>query len=165
MADQQPIELLAFNFASRTFAYRRLAQGFIRSLSAIWSFMQKYLDPVIKADQCAQYVDDIGIAVKTPEQLIKKLGAVFQCLRKAGLKLSMAKCHFGVQEVDFLGRTITTKGSCTSKTKNCQFPRKSQIYTIQKSTSTIYWLFQLLPKLHTQTGKMTHTVLPTTQNN
>ena len=27
MADQQSIELLAFNFASRTFAYRRLSQG------------------------------------------------------------------------------------------------------------------------------------------
>ena len=29
MADQQSIELLVFNFASRTFAYRRLAQGLI----------------------------------------------------------------------------------------------------------------------------------------
>ena len=102
MADQQSIELLAFNFASRTFAYRRLAQGLSRSLSAFSSFIREYLDPVIKADQCAQYVDDIGIAANTPEQLIKNLRAVFQCLRTAGLKLSMTKCHFGVQEVDFL---------------------------------------------------------------
>ena len=99
MADQQSIELLALNFASRTFAYRRLTQGLSRSLSAFSSFIREYLDPVIKADQCAQYVDDIGIAANTPEQLIKNLQAVFQCLRKAGLKLSMAKCHFGVQEV------------------------------------------------------------------
>ena len=103
MADQQSIELLAFNFASRTFAYRRLAQGLSRSLSAFSSFIREYLDPVIKADQCAQYVDDIDIAANTPEQLIKNLRAVFQCIRKAGLKLSMAKRHFGVQEVDFLG--------------------------------------------------------------
>ena len=53
MADQQSIELLAFNFASRTFAYRRLAQGLIRSLSAFSSFIRKYLDPVIKTDQRA----------------------------------------------------------------------------------------------------------------
>ena len=71
MADQQSIELLAFNFASRAFAYRRLAQGLSRSLSAFSSFIREYLDPVIKADQCAQYVDDIGIAANTPEQLIK----------------------------------------------------------------------------------------------
>ena len=34
MADQQSIELLAFNFASRTLAYPRLAQGLSRFLSA-----------------------------------------------------------------------------------------------------------------------------------
>ena len=34
MADQRSIEMLAFNFASRTFAYSRLAQGLSRALSA-----------------------------------------------------------------------------------------------------------------------------------
>ena len=53
--------MLAFGFASGTFAYRRLAQGLSRALSAISSFMREYLDKVIKADQCAQYVHDIGI--------------------------------------------------------------------------------------------------------
>ena len=52
-ADQQSIELLAFNFASRIFAYRRLAQGLSRSPSAFSSSIREYLDPVIKADQCA----------------------------------------------------------------------------------------------------------------
>ena len=121
MADQQSIELLAFKFASRTFAYRRLGQGLSRSLSAFSSFIREYLDPVIQADQCAQYFDDIGIAANTPEQLIKNLQAVFKCLRKAGLKLSMTKCHFGVQEVDFLGRTITTKGLAPQKQKIAKF--------------------------------------------
>ena len=65
MADQRSIEMLAFNFASRTFAYKRLAQGLSRALSAFSSFMREYLDKVIKADQCAQYVDDIGIAANT----------------------------------------------------------------------------------------------------
>ena len=44
MADQRSVELLAFNFASRTFAYRRLAQGLSRALSAFSSFMREYLD-------------------------------------------------------------------------------------------------------------------------
>ena len=34
MADQRSIEMLAFNFASHTFAYRRLAQSLSRALSA-----------------------------------------------------------------------------------------------------------------------------------
>ena len=59
MADQRSVEMLAFNFAGRTFAFKRLAQGLSRSVSAFSSFMREYLDPVVKADQCAQYVDDI----------------------------------------------------------------------------------------------------------
>ena len=124
IADQQSVELLTFNFASRTFAYRRLAQGLSRSLSSFSSFILENLDPVNKADQCAQYVDDSGIAANTPEQLIKNLRAVFQSLRKIGLKLSMTECHFGVQEIDFLGRTITTKGVAPQKQKIAKFLEK-----------------------------------------
>ena len=124
MVDQQSIELLPFNFATRTSANRRLAQGLSSSLSAFSSFIRKYIDPVIKTNQLAQYVDDIGIAANTPQQMIKNLRAVFQCLRKAGLKLSMAKCHFGVQEVDFLGRTITTTGVPPQKQKIAKFFEK-----------------------------------------
>ena len=102
-ADQQSIELLAFNFVSGTYAYRRLAQRLSCSLSAFSSFIREYL-AVINPDECGQHVDIIGIAANTLQQLIKKLRAVFQCLKKAGLKLTMAKCRFGVQEVDFLGR-------------------------------------------------------------
>ena len=36
MADYQSIQMLAFNFASRTFAYRRLSQGLSRSLSFLY---------------------------------------------------------------------------------------------------------------------------------
>ena len=75
MADQRSIEMLAFNFASRTFANRRLAQRLSRALSAFSSFMREYLDKVIQADQCAQYVDDIGIAANDAAQLIKNLRA------------------------------------------------------------------------------------------
>ena len=53
IADQRSVEMLAFNFASRTFAYKRLAQGLSRSVSAFLSFMREYLNPVVKADQCA----------------------------------------------------------------------------------------------------------------
>ena len=107
MADQQSIEMLAFNFASRTFAHKRLAQGLSRALSAFSSFMREYLDKVIKADQCAQYADGIGIAASSATQLIRNIRTIFECIRQAGLELIIEKCHFGVTEVDFFGRTIT----------------------------------------------------------
>ena len=102
--------MLAFNFASRTFAYRRLAQGPSRSVCAFSSFMREYLDPVIKADQCVQYVDDTGIAANSATYLTRNIRAVFKCIQQAELMLTNEKCHFGVREVEFLGRTISAEG-------------------------------------------------------
>ena len=110
MADQRSVEMLAFSFASRTFAYKRLAQGLSRSVSAFSSFMREYLDPVVKADQCAQYVDDIGIAANNATDLTRNIRANFKCIRQAGLKLTIEKCHFGFRQVEFLERTISSEG-------------------------------------------------------
>ena len=91
LADQISVEMLAFNFASRTFAYNRLAQGLNRASSSFSSFMREYLDKVMKADQCAQYVDDIEIAGNSVMQLIRNIRAVFGCIRQVGLKLNIEK--------------------------------------------------------------------------
>ena len=121
MADQRSVEVLAFNFASRTFAYKRLAQGLCSYVSAFSSFMSEYLDPVVKADQCAQYVDDIGIAANNATDLIRNIRAVFKCIRQAGLKLTIEKCHFGVRQVEFLGRTISPDGISSQARKIQKF--------------------------------------------
>ena len=110
MAVHRSVEMLAFNFASRTFAYKRLAQGLSRSLSVFSSFMLEYLDPDVKADQCAQYVDDIGIAANNATDLTRNIRAVFQCIGNAGLKLTIERCHFEARQVEFLGRTISSEG-------------------------------------------------------
>ena len=73
MADQRSVEMLAFTFLCRTFAYKRLEQGLSRSVFAFSSFMREYLDPVVKADQCAQYVDDNGIAAKNATDLTRSI--------------------------------------------------------------------------------------------
>ena len=72
--------------------------------------MLEYLDQVVKADQCAQYVDDIGIADNNATDLTPNIRAVFKCVRQAGLKLTIGKCHFGVRQLEFPGRTISTEG-------------------------------------------------------
>ena len=72
--------MLVFTFASRTFVFMRLAQGLSRSVSAISSFMRDYLHPVVKDDQCAQYVDDIGVAAKKITDL--KLGQTSSAFAK-----------------------------------------------------------------------------------
>ena len=110
MVDPFYVQLLSFNFLSRTFAHLRLAQGLSRSVNAFSSFMRKYLYPCIVADQCFQYVDDLGTAACSFEDFLTNLRAIFVCIEKAGLKLSPSKCEFGLKERTFLGITITTEG-------------------------------------------------------
>ena len=109
-ADQRSVEMLAFNFASRTSAYKSLAQGLSRPVSAFSSFLREYLDPVVKADHCAQCVDDIGSAANKATDVTLNIGAVFKCISQTGLKLTIEKFHFGVRQVEFLGRTISSEG-------------------------------------------------------
>ena len=112
MEDQRSAEMLASNFASRTFAYKRLAQGLSTSVSAVSSFVHECLDSVVKADQCAQYVDDIGLAATNATDLTRNIPAVFQCIRPAELKLANGKFHFEVRQVEFLqtSRIISSEG-------------------------------------------------------
>ena len=124
MVDQRSVEMLAFTFASRIFAYRRLARGLSRSVSAFSSFMREYSDPVVNADQCAQYVDDIGIAAHNATDITRNIRAVFKCILNAGLKLTIEKCHFGVRQVELLGRTISSEGVLPQSHKNQNFLNK-----------------------------------------
>ena len=47
--------------------------------------MHEILNRVMKADQCAQHFDDIGIAASLPEHLIINLRSVFECIQKQGV--------------------------------------------------------------------------------
>ena len=78
------MEMLAFIFASRTFAYKQFVQGLSRSVSAFSSFMREDLDPIVKADQCAQYLDDIGIAAKVLRILAGTFGQYSSPFAKQG---------------------------------------------------------------------------------
>ena len=110
MVGQRSVEKLAFIFASRTFAYKRHVLGLNRFVFAFSSSMREYLDPVVKADQCAQNVDDFEMAANNATDLTRNIRAVFQCIRNAGLKLTIEKCRFGVRQIEFLGRTLSSEG-------------------------------------------------------
>ena len=95
--------------------------------------MREYLDPVVKADQCAQYVDDIGIAANNAMDLTRNIRAVFKCIRNAGLKLTIEKCQFGVRQVEFLGRTILSEGVLPQSQKLQNFLSKLRFPKSEKA--------------------------------
>ena len=133
MADERSVEMLAFNFASRTFAYRRLAQSLSRSVSAFSTFMRESSNQVVKADQCAQYLDDIGIAANNATDLTPSIRAVFNCIRQAGLKLTIEECHFGARQVEFLGGTISLEGISPQIRKSPKFLDKHRFPKSEKA--------------------------------
>ena len=151
MADEQSIQLLAFNFGSRTFAYLRLAQGLNRSLSAFNSTVREYVDALVKADKCARNVDDIGIAAHTVDEQLSNIEAVFQQIQKAGLKMSMPKCAFGQPQIDFLGRSITSKGVAPLEDKIDDFLKKiklpTSIKSLQRYIGFVQFYRQYIPRL------------------
>ena len=55
-------------------------------------------------------MDDIGIAANNVKDLTRNIRAVLKCIRKAGMKLTIGKCLFGVIHDEFLGKTISREG-------------------------------------------------------
>ena len=56
MVEQRLVGMLPFIFVSKKFAYKRLSQEISSSMCAFSSLIRDYIDPVVEADQCAQYV-------------------------------------------------------------------------------------------------------------
>ena len=109
MEDQRSVEMLAFNFASRTFAYKRLNEGLSSSVSASSSFIRELLDYVIKVDQCAQYVDDLGIAANNTTDPTRNIRTVFHCICQAELKMTIEKCFLEVENLNSLAELFHAK--------------------------------------------------------
>ena len=110
MADDLSVQLLAFKFASRTFAYNCLAQGLNKFVTGFSSFVKHYLDPCLAANVCTQFMDDIAAGVNNFDEMTPALRKVFDCLRDSGLKLSAHKCEFGTRKIDYFGSTFIPKG-------------------------------------------------------
>ena len=121
IADDLSVQRLAFNFGSRTYAYKCLAQGLSKSDTGFSSFIRHYLDPCLAAELCTQLMDDIGSAVNNYQELIHTLTKIIKCIRKSGLKLSPKKCEIGTQRMKFLGNVVTPQGVAPEKAKISTF--------------------------------------------
>ena len=117
--------------------------------------MREYLEPVVKADQFAQYVDDIGIATNNATDLNRNISAVFQCSQQAGLELTIEKCYHAVSQVEFIGRTISFEGVSPQTYKIQKFlsklsfpkPKKALHRYLRFVNYSSYWIPRMVEKL------------------
>ena len=103
IADDLVVQLLAFSFAFRTYAYKCLAQGLSKCVTCFCSFVGAYLNPCLAAELWMQDMDDIAVACTRVSELVISLSESFACTRKSGSNLLPAKCQFGVRKLNFLG--------------------------------------------------------------
>jgi len=59
---------------------------------------------------CLCYLDDIVIYARTPKELLERLRAVLDRLRKVGLKAKPSKCELFRTEIKFLGHLVSADG-------------------------------------------------------
>ena len=94
MANNLSLQLLAFNFEDRTFAFKRLAQELGRSPTAFNSCVSKHLQSSVASDKCFVYFVDLGSGAKDGNTLSDNLEQIFRCTQCLGFKLSTEKCQF-----------------------------------------------------------------------
>ena len=89
-----------FEFLRMPFGLKNAAQAF-----------QRLMDTVCQSlDFVFVYLDDILIFSRSRDDHKKHLKQLFDRLRDNGLVVSVSKCEFGVEEIDFLGHKVNKHG-------------------------------------------------------
>ena len=100
-----------------------------------------------------------------PSTIDQKLLSILQVPKKSWPQTQHSQVPIWSTRSIFPRRFKNNQGSSPTKAKDCQTSRKSQISTVQASTSMINWIFELLAKLYTWIGRTIHSIFSTTQNN
>lgn len=89
-----------FEFPFMTFGLRNAGQTF-----------QRFIDEVLKGlDFCFGYVDDILVFSRNESEHLEHLEILFKRLSEFGVLINSSKCHFGQEEVTFLGYKVSSAG-------------------------------------------------------
>ena len=89
------------------FTYKRLPYG----VSSAPGIYQRVMDSLLKGIKNTMvYLDDVLVTGRTNEEHLQTLDLVMERLMSAGFCLKRQKCHFMVEEVEYLGHRIDALG-------------------------------------------------------
>ena len=80
--------------------------GLSNSPATFQRFMNNLFKDMIAEGWLIVYMDDMLITSRNKEEDIKRTRRVLQRMKELDLHLKLKKCHFGVEEVDFLGMIL-----------------------------------------------------------
>ena len=99
---------------------------------------QRLMDTVCQGlDFIFIYLDDILVASHNGHEHIQHLRILFERLRQHGLVVNVAKCKFGLSEIEFLGHMILRHGAIP-------LPEKVQAITDSPQPTTVKALQQFV---------------------
>ena len=144
--DEESSRLLTFNTPFGRYRFTRLPFG-IHSASEVFQFEVAHIIEGIPG--AANVQDDILIWSSTKEEHYKRLKLVFDCLKRAGLKLNRSKCVFVATELLYLGHILTSDGikpdpSKVSAAVNMPVPQCKE--DLQRFLGMTNYLCKLLPQ-------------------
>jgi hypothetical protein len=78
----------------------------LKNASAFFQRLVNHVYDGHKGSKLQAYLDDLAVGSNTPKQHIADIREMLERTRKGNLRLRLAKCAFGKQEVDLLGHRV-----------------------------------------------------------
>ena len=103
---EEDVPKTAFNTRKGTFAFLRMPMGLKGAPSAFQRYMTEIFSDLLYQGVLV-FIDDILIYTDTWEKHVKLVDEVLHRLSAHNLQAKMGKCHFGAQEVKYLGSVIS----------------------------------------------------------
>lgn len=136
-----------FEFNVMTFGLSNAAQTF-----------QRYMNQIFHGfDFTVVYIDDICIASENMEQHEQHIRKVFERLRQYDIKINLAKCNIGKEEVTFLGHTVSNKGIAPTKERIqaiLDFPKPKMAFELRGFLAMLNFYHRFLPNAAAKQGKL-----------
>lgn len=107
--DERDREKTAFVTPDGLYEFRVLPFG----LCSAPATFQRMMDTVLadlKWQSCLVYLDDVVVFSASFSEHLKRLRQVLEAIRSANLTLKPQKCHFGYEELKFLGHLVSAEG-------------------------------------------------------
>lgn len=132
--DERDREKTAFVTPDGLYEFKVLPFG----LCSAPATFQRLMDTVLsglKWKTCLVYLDDVIVFSATFEEHLKRLLSVLQAIRSAGLTLKPEKCHFGFEQLQFLGHVVSQEGVKPDPDKTAavaKFPRPTDKKAVRR---------------------------------